>query len=314
VVTAITNYFTTGESAMTPDDQKNHGGREPQPRPSPPLPKPLLPNATVTIYFDGLIYAAFNQPRRLYQTAVHTEAEKHHTVIEVKLRGDDTLLFPTRELPWDSDHRVVKARAPFWLYVDSGRGLNEKEFSASLHMPSPPDEQSYDRILNFEQLYERPLPLRPERFAEFNFPHGISYSAANDDANLKRLGQDEPSSAAVFVRKINVSTLGATDIDAVSNGDGRKFIVLANNKGADEFFRFELQPGKHYDIQILNQPIDGHTTHSPEEHFLQFYELFDLRSDEKKFLVEPAAPRHLSEPNSPPCIGGRGSAQTGLGG
>ncbi|HEX7331406.1 MAG TPA: hypothetical protein VF290_07895 [Pyrinomonadaceae bacterium] len=307
---------------MSPEEHVNHGGHQPpvDDGENPP-PPPLLANPSVTIYFDGLIYTAYNKERRLYQGAMLIQAEGHRLDIEVRRRGEDEVLWPVKESDWNPDHAAVQARAPFWLYVDSGKGIVPEEFSAQLHRPNPANAQSFDNIFNFEERHQQMLPLKPGTFAEFNFPHGTCYSAANTTAELKTLGQGQLVTAAVtFKQNFPVSTLTALDIDAVSNGAGKKFIVLANNKGKDEFFRLELEPGKHYEINFLNAPIDPVAAmhdpndplnpHNPLGHFLQFYELFDLEP-QSRFIVAPQLSTSL---HSPPCVPTSGSTATGLGG
>ena len=300
------------------DNNDNHGGHGNQPS-SPP---PLLKNPTVTIYFDGLIFSAFNEKKRLYQAAVLTQAEGHHLVVEVRLRGDDKLLFPTDELPWDSSHSVVKALAPFWLFVDSGKGLKgmtARDFSSQLHLPATADEQSFDRIFNFEKFHKRPFIPTPGSFAEFNFPQGTCYSAQNTDADLRTVAKGADITSAVDKGPIHVSTLCAIDIDAMSNGASKKHIVLANQE--QEFFRFPLDPGKHYEIKILNVPIEigeeeeDHEhkhAHGPQNHFLQFYELFDFKDGEDQFFID-LGPIPPSE-QSPPCVSTTGIPKSGFGG
>ena len=297
--------------------------------------KPLLENPTVTIYFDGLIYSAFNEAKHLYQTAVLTKAEKHHLNVEVRLKGEEKLLFPNVNQPWNPDHEVVKGLSPFWVYVDSGNGVNPEEFSSSLHMPEKEDEQSFAHVFNFNEAHGRPLVPLTETFAEFNFPQGTGYSAVNKEADLKFLAPNQPAKDR---GKVKVSTLIGLDIDAVSSEENRKDIVLATQAG-QEFFRFELEPGKHYEIQLLNQPIPQH--HGPEtpehphpephpghgehggnggpvhvnhaEHFLQFYELFGLTERHERFIVD-LGPLPPDLPNSPPCVGTGGDKVGGLGG
>jgi hypothetical protein len=316
---------------MTPDEHMHHRGHEPDPTPAAVLeteksPPALLENPTVTIYFDGLIYMAYNEDRELYQSAVLTQAEGHHLEVEVRLRGENDLMFPFKESDWDPDHATVKARAPFWLYVDSGQGI-PKKFSAALNLKDLTDPQSFKHIFNFEERYNRPIVPKPETFAEFNFPHGISYSAKNTDAALLKLRTNQEVEDAKDEGKINVSTLAAIDIDAVSAGDDKKSIVLANDGGKNEFFRFDLEPDKHYEIKFLNVPIEGvHASHSAQDHFRQFYELFDLKEGEEQFLVAPpeamAAAAAAGEtvaaapptPTSPPCVSTTGDTKGGLGG
>jgi hypothetical protein len=287
-------------------EHEHHGGPANPPNSAPPL----LDKPTVTIYFDGLIFSAFNDDENLYQTAVLTQAEGHELVLEVRVKGDNKLIFPTAELPWDKSHPVVKKLAPFWMYVDSGNGINKEEFSARLHLPPPEakDPQSFDRIFNFEAEHDHPFKPKPETFALFNFPQGTSYSALNVNAKLKTVAQGAPATSAVDVRNIDVSTLGAIDIDAVSDDASEKHIVLVNEEG-HEFFRFPLQPDKHYEIQVLNVPIDAHEHGGAAQHFLQFYELFDLKNDEKEFLVAlPPPPTSLS----PPCVTTTGRPKSGI--
>ncbi len=306
---------------MTPDEHTHHGGPEPQPgevletqTASPERPKPLLKDATASIYFDGLIFMAYNERRRLYQGAVLTEAEGHQTRIDVKVTGQQKPIWPAKDSDWDPDHATVKARAPFWLYVDSGQGIQKEDFSAKLHLPADAnDPRSFKEIFNFEEKYDRPIRPKPETFAEFNFPHGVSYSAKNTKAALKTKLPDQPIEEARPKGNFNVSTLAGVDINAASNGDDKKYIVLANEEGKNEFFRFELKPGTHYEISILNVPV-GHTSHDPQDHFLQFYELFDLKQGEPEFLVAPVQLPTPPTADSPPCVSTTGGTKGGLGG
>ena len=310
---------------MAPDDHdhEHHGGHEPQTE----APPPLLDNATATIYLDGLIYAAYNENRRVLEAAVLTHAEKHELAIEVRVKGEDEPLFPSIEHPWNPDHAVVDAAAPFWLYVDSGNQIEENEFSAQLF--SGDDDRTFNNIFNFEDHHHRPLPLKQGNFAVFNFPHGMAYSADTSDAVLKIIPPNETASHAVSKGEIRVSNLAGIDIDAVSNGTGKKSIVLANQDGTNEYFRFDLESGKRYEIKIVNGPARNSSIHGPEGHFLQFYELFNLDpAKEPQFLVLDPEHAVTLEPGSdegelmgdpptadnPPCAPGRSGGTTGLGG
>ena len=280
-----------------------------------PAPPPtLLENANVTIYFDGLIYTAFNQRRSLYQAAVLTRAEGHHLTVNVRRRGDP---HPMPGIPkdWNPAHEVIKQRAPFWLYVDSGRGRPENEFSARLYRRGLSDPLSFQHVLSLEGLHSRRLPVLAHAFAEFNFPHGVAYSALNTDADLKRVPPRTPPSSAVFLRTIRTSTLGAVDIAMTSDADTTRHIVLENEAGT-EFFRLPLDPGVHYEIRILNEPIHPHEDDDPQNHFLQFYELFDFPADQARFLVElkdpDTIPNFRSDPDSPPCVQTSGNLIEGL--
>jgi hypothetical protein len=312
---------------MTPDNQLDQRGEQPSPRPATPGPAPFLgDDARATIYLDGLIYAAYNENRRVLESAILTTAEDHQLDIEVRLRGSNEQLFPTPTKPWDPKHTTIAEDGPSWLYVDSGNGIQENEFSATLH--SGNDKQAFDTVFNFEAHHKRSLPLKTGRFAVFNFPHGLSYSAKTDDAELKLVPANESADEAVPKGTIPVSNLGGIDITAVSNGAGKKFIVLANQNGQHEFFRFELEPDKQYEIHILNQPSPGTDTTDHEKHFLQFYELFGFDpATEQRFLV--VNPGHAHEthprpsdgaspipepptPDNPPCAPGRSGGSLGL--
>src|SRR5688572_11860537 len=98
---------------MAPDDHDHeHQGGGPvleQEKPSPP---PLTDKARATIYLDGLIYVAYNQNRKVLESAILTDAPHHRLEIKVKLRGSNELLFPTDKKPWDPDHIKVKKAAP----------------------------------------------------------------------------------------------------------------------------------------------------------------------------------------------------------
>ena len=290
--------------------------------PQDPVPATLRPNRTATILFDGLILGAYDKERSLYQAAVHVEAKKHHLEITVTRNGQPH--WPKTAADWDGSHETIRALAPFWLFVDSGTG-KPGDFNATLHNPDDPtDPLSFGQIFNFERQYDRPLQLNTDKFAEFNFPHGTAYSALNTDAALERLEEtQDPSASTVVKEHVNVSTLGAIDIDQVSsNGSNRELVLIS--QGRDEpFFRLPLEAGTTYEINVLNvpdpdhahpQPQQGEHPHpNPEDHFLQYYELFSLMAGEKKFLIRPAvSTASAADPDSPPCIGGATSTTTGL--
>ena len=290
--------------------------------PQDPVPATLLPNRTATIFFDGLILGAYDQERSLYQAAVHIEAEKHHLEITVTRNGQP--FWPRTDADWDGSLETIRALAPFWLFVDSGKGVPD-DFNATLHnLEEPRDPRSFAQIFNFERQHGRPLALNTNRFAEFNFPHGTAYSALNTDAKLERLEQNQnPSQATVVNEHVNVSTLGAIDIDQVSSNGSNRELVLISQGRKEPFFRLPLEAGTTYEIKVLNvpdpdhahsQPQAGEHPHpNPEEHFLQYYELFSLKEGEKKFLIRPAASTAFGGgPDSPPCIGGATSTRTGL--
>ena len=286
-----------------------------------PIPATLLPNRTATIQFDGLIIGAYDQKRSLYQAAVHTDAENHH--VELTVTQNNQQIFPKSPDDWDGRHETVKARAPFWLFVDWGNGLDEANFNATLNkIDDPNDPLSFGKIFNFEREYGRKLPLHPERFAEFNFPHGTSYSALNTEAQVERVDNPSGGVPPSFVRKINVSTLGAIDIDQAGEGEQKVELVLISMGEQKEFFRLPLVAGSTYEVKLFNIPdanhVHGHTAPpTPEQHFLQYYELFSLNRQEKPFLVAPAesaTPTLFGNPGSPPCITGSGNTEGGLGG
>jgi hypothetical protein len=311
---------------MAPDDHDNHGDHQPQAQTV--TPPPLLDNARATIYLDGLIYAAYNENRRVLEAAVLTQAEHHQLDIEVRLRGNEEPLFPTVQRPWNPAHGAIGVAAPFWLYVDSGNGIQENEFSAKLH--SDNDDRTFNNIFNFEDHHRKTLPLVPGKFAVFNFPHGTAYSADTTKAELRIIPANEPVANAIAKGEIPVANLVGIDIDAVSNGAEKKSIVLANED--DEFFRFELEPGKQYEIKILNQPSPNSAPAAGdhEGHFLQFYELFDFDpATNQRFLVVEAEHAHGSgssgnaggepaaggpTPDNPPCAPVRSGGTGGLGG
>jgi hypothetical protein len=310
---------------MTPENQLDQRGAHPA-RPATPGPAPLLGDARATIYLDGLIYAAYNENRRVLESAILTTAEDHQLDIEVRLRGSNERLFPTPTKPWDPRHSTIAGAGPFWLYVDSGNGIQQNDFTATLHNGN--DNRAFDSVFNFEGHHGRPLPLRSGTFAVFNFPHGMSYSARTDDAELRLIPANQPIANAVPKGKIPVSNLGGIDINAVSNGAGKKFIVLANQNGQHEFFRFELEPDKQYEIHILNQPSPNTNTTDHEKHFLQFYELFDFDpATDQRFLVvssehdhgpvvpasdEEEVPASGATTDNPPCAPGRSGGSLGL--
>ena len=292
----------------------------PQPASQEPTPATLLADRTATIQFDGLILGAYDQARRLYQAGVHVNAEDHHLVITVTQNGKP--IWPKNPSDWDSSLNTVRTLAPFWLFVDSGNGLNPKSFNASLYKPKDvTDPLAFGKIFSFVRRHGRELKLNMDQFAEFNFPHGTAYSALNADAQLGQVVPGQAAATATFLENINVSSLGAIDIPYVSDGETKQELVLVGGGGKREFFRLPLEAGATYEIKMDNRPRHPHVrrppdpgNQDPENHFLQYYELFeDLNEGEKQFLVQLRTPLFGAD-DSPPCVGSSGSTTGGLGG
>ena len=307
---------------MAPDDHDNQSGHTHPTETGSPA--PLLNDPRATIYLDGLIYAAYNENKRVLESAICTTAENHHLVIQVKERGQTNPIWPKQPSDWSTKHTDVSAAAPFWLYVDSGNGIKEDEFNAELHR----GDRTFNSVFDFEGHHGKTLPLKAGNFAVFNFPHGTSYSARTNQAMLKLIPANGTVAAAEDKGKIPVSNLAGIDIIATSNGAQKKSLVLANRK--KEFFRFELDPEKQYEISIVNGPVNSTGAGDHEAHFLQFYELFDVdRRTLPRFLVIDPEHAHHSNgsppvnsgegglgpptPDNPPCAPGRGSGTGGLG-
>jgi len=285
-----------------------------------PTPATLRTARTATIQFDGLILGAYNQGKRLYQAGVHVEAEHHHLVITVT--QNKKLVWPKNPSEWDSELGTVKTLAPFWLFVDSGDGLNPKAFDASLHKPhDTTDPLAFGKLFSFVRQHGRELPLNTAAFAVFNIPQGTAYSALNDNAKLKEFkkGDPDPASSATSLGEINVSTIGAIDIEDASDEKTKRELVLVGAGGKREFFRLPLVAGAPYEIKMDNGPIlpirpHHHDPVNPVKHFLQYYELFSpFNRGEKQFIVE-LPPHPVESEDSPPCVGSSGSTTGGLGG
>jgi hypothetical protein len=281
----------------------------------------LLPEPSVTLYLDGLIILVHNAGANLIQAGIHTQAEHHALAIEVTKTGEANPVWPRNEADWDGTHETVKAIAPLWLYVDSGGGRRPNEFSAALHNPHDlSDVQSFGYVLDFEgpKLYGRTLDYRLDALAVLNIGHGSFYSAENMISKLKKFEQDQRFDQAYTVDHLKVSAVVAADIDSVSDKKVERSIVFEQTNPEKELFRFKLERGTHYEIKIMNMPDDSvqaHThIHSPESHFLQYYELFPLRAGEKKFLVELDGQKPTTRPDltqlSPPCNTGTGGRTT----
>lgn len=270
----------------------------------------LLPNPSVTIYMDGLIMVSHGESgnvANLTQAAIHTEAEHHALLINV-FDKDGTLVWPRSSSDWDGSHRHVKSIEPLWLFVDHGG--NEPpppaEFSSSLAAATT-GEKSFDHVLDFERnIYHHRLEgFRLDRVVRLNMPHGLFYSADHDVSQVVEEGQT-PGSAASH-RDRDSSTLGACDIDIRGTLGVARNIVLWQTNPLRQLFSFPLDATANYEIHVYNVPIHAHARTTPEEHFLQYYELFTRRPGEKRFFVRPkphsekAARARLVTPNSPPC-------------
>lgn len=280
----------------------------------------LPADPSVTVYFDGLILLVQNKARRLCQAGIHTQAPHHALQITVRKKGDEELSWPNKESPWDGSHKHVKAIAPLWLYVDSGKGLQEDDFFADSYMPEgQDDEHSFGNVLDFEGgLYKRPLHFLPAPLAILNVAQGVFYSDTNGEFILKSLADGQAVEMATAVGGIKASSLVAAAIDASSSGDVERHIVLEQERPERRvLFRIKLEEGARYEINIRNVPErqmpdmpPGHEMPdmSPAAHFLQYYKLFPLEDGEPRFIVEPVVenPEDGSS-DSPPCNVGRGS-------
>jgi len=242
--------------------------------------------------------------------------------LTIEVRDGEGPNAPLLPIPkWNPEYAGIKDGAPFWLYVDSGNGLQRDEFSAQLYWPKDSaDERSFNRILNFQSLYRgRKITLKTDKFAEFNFPHGTCYSAENIKATLAKVDRTGAPLTADEGEEITVSRKGAIDIDLVSDEKVKREIVLMDNNNY-KIFAFPLENGKHYFIDVFNQPKDvgnngNHTEEhdGQENHFLRYYDMFTLERNEQKVMVLPEGdPEQPDTSSSPPCISGSGDLVTGL--
>ena len=282
----------------------------------------LLPEPSVTLYFDGLIILVHDAGANLAQAGIHTKAEHHALSIEVTQPGVAQPVWPVNETDWDGSHANVKAIAPLWLYVDSGNGRRPDEFSASLHNPHDlNDVQSFGYVIDFEgpKFYDRTLDYRLDAMAVLNIGHGVFYSAKNEPSKLKKFDQNQTFDQALTVEQLNVAAIVAADIDSKSEEGVERYLVFEQTNPQKELFRLKLEQGTQYEINIKNIPEESAEAldhiHSPEGHFLKYYELFPLRREEKKILVEPDVkpPTHpVLTSLSPPCNTGQGGTSSGF--
>jgi hypothetical protein len=277
---------------------------------------PTLPgNPSVTIYMDGLIILFHG--RGLTQAALHARAPHHALKLSV-IGEDDELVWPRGDSPWKVSHEELRAIEPFWLFVSSeehpAQEPPEESYSSSLETSG---DMSFDNVLDFEShLYNHPLEdFRRARVALLNMPHGRFYSAGNGVSDLHSFEQGQQPEEAEFERPTLSSFLVGADIRDRSTEDAVKYLVLLQTNKQDgrlmEVFSIPLPREGRYELHIMNTPRE--TTHRPSaaEHFLLYYDLFELRADEKKFFLTPkdGSPREefFGGPDSPPCDNTRGS-------
>lgn len=277
----------------------------------------LPADPSVTITFDGLIMMVHDKARRLCQAGIHTQAPHHALQIEVRKQGEAEPVWPTKESPWDGSHRHIKSVAPLWLYVDSGQGRREEDFSADVYKPDDlGDRNSFGHVVDFEgALYKRPLGFRADTLAVLNVAHGVFYSANTEQFLLKSLASRQNDvTQAKFEKEIRASSLVAASIEARSGKGVERSIVLEQERPEGRvLFRFRLEEGVSYEINVKNVPEHDMHDVSVAAHFLQYYKLFPLKRNEKRFIVEPVVTNsQLESADSPPCNVGRGSLSDGL--
>jgi hypothetical protein len=274
----------------------------------------LLGDASVTIYMDGLV-VLFHSGRRA-QAAVHTSAHGHELHLAV-LADDGTVLWPTKDSPWDSAHEKVKKIEPFWLFVSSAQHPSEPpanaDHSATLHRDG---EQNFDRVLDFEgpQMYpDMTLRFKRESLSLINMPHGTFYSAGHAGSELcsvkPSVKPPPPLHRAKLERLVDSSFLTAADITARSTADSAKYLVMLRTnpqaKQFEEVFSIRIGENTHYEMHVFNRPTGPHFNENPAVHFLMYYDLFDLPATERQRFPAraPHYKRHvdLLSPDSPPC-------------
>jgi hypothetical protein len=280
----------------------------------------LLNEPSATIYLDGLIILVHNAESKLTIAGIHTQAEHHVLNIEVTQTGVAVPVWPKEDSDWDGSHENVKSIGPLWLYVDYGYGRHKEKFASTLHNPhNLLDAQSFGHVLDFEgpKLYRRELDYNLKAMALLNIGHGTFYSAENLMSKLKNFGQNQTFDKASIIGHLKVSAMVAADIDTKSKPGAERSLVFEQSNPPKELFRLRLEQGKHYEVKIENVPDDSAVAHahtnSPEGHFLKYYDLFALKPEEKKFIVEFDHEEHPSTgvtQLSPPCNVGQGSGSS----
>lgn len=274
----------------------------------------LPSDPSVTIDFDGLIVLVHDEERRLCQAGIHTQAPHHALQISVRKNRSKEVEWPKTQADWDGAHRRVKAVAPLWLYVDSGGGRQESDFSAELYKPDDLDDpQSFGHVLDFEAgFYKRPLGFRSDSLAVLNVAQGVFYSSETGLFLVKPLDERQDSDEAEEVEKIRAASKVTASIEARSAGGVERSLVLEQERPERKtLFRLKLEEGTRYEIEVKNIP-EHEMDDSVADHFLQYYKLFPLKEGEKRFVVEPFSRRSEESTDSPPCNVGRASLTTSL--
>lgn len=278
----------------------------------------LFKKPSVTIYLDGLLLCCYDKHQKRLQAGIHTEANFHAMKIKVKERGQSTYL--------DSlclEHSQIEEIAPFFLYVEKKEGSRKPNGAATLYKPDDPRyRKAFANVLDFqsESFHKRDrLRIKPQKLAPLNILNGEFYSATLGKATRRNLkGDPNPLDLGL------VATLVAGDISHTRGN----LILRSKDKKAKPFIKLPLSDEKHYEMYIVNEPMDAHEMdtdnthhhsgdcappngHSRTNHFNAYYEAIVLRDGAMKFEVdiedEPRSTLQdtgtiiLFEPDDPPC-------------
>ncbi len=268
----------------------------------PPL-ETLLKKPSVTIYLDGLMLLAYDKHKKRLQAGIHTKAHFHTMTITVKERGQ------SKDIQSISlEHKQIEEFAPLFLYVEKREGARTPNGAAMLYKPNDPRyRQAFANVLDFqsESFHKRDrLRIKPGILAPLNILNGEFYAATLGKATRKSLNGD-PNPLDLGL----VSTRVAGDLSLTSGS----LILRSKDAKTKPIVNLPLCDEKHYEVLIMNEPMDGHDTGANplQPHFNVYYEALDLRNGATKYDVEiEEEPGSASQdtgpiasffPTDPPC-------------
>lgn len=298
-----------------------------------------MPDQTLKFVLDGLLAFCFAEDGEYGQVGINTAIKHEFKIVfnhVIHRQGERTLIpFLTIRL----SQQDLRQQAPFWLFVDSGDGLQRapNSVSARVYPGAPdvknhPDDFRHGVDLEGCHFYDCKLDAKPGarlpsifvaegefftdqltkeeflRVDELAIPHEVSVTAESEEGLLRRLTSSsgiQPYPLGKLAEKVGLN---------VPMQNGATLVFQSGERGA-RLFEFTPEEGKEYEIHILNDAPHGHgsgATHNSHDHgsslaehhhFLHHYDVFALGDGEIRYGVVAVRKTEIGIEciASPPC-------------
>src|SRR5262245_29430351 len=273
---------------------------------------PVPPDPTATLYFTGLLAFCFDKENKHCQIGMHSKSKDHELSIRIVKKQPDPAIASVQTL--SISHNLIRNTSDLWLDIEGETPPNQQTadpFIVGSFDEPPIDPQDFRHVIDLEgeDFYNRQLKLKsndvltPSLF----LAKGLFYTAALTTKTFKSLavGQSESSPGGGHTHGSATPTATGRKLGQLAEYIGANIyldsedqaIVLRAGAGGKELLRLKKEEGTTYEIAIENGP----TSHSQVgNHFIFYYDAFELSPDEPKIVIELEGSGHHSI-DSPPC-------------